>query len=150
MKNDHRVLNRLIVACNDDIHAQTSAAAVVSGSGKRDRLNDSARRRETFVDELVELVRAGGGRPTQEGATFGESLRGSFRQLRALVIGHNTGDAYGWCTQVGGSTCAAYERALAGSLPDGARETVRRQYEEIAADGEEFNLQRFGGSIASV
>lgn len=145
MKNDHRVLNRLIVACSDDIHAQTTAAAVVSGSWRRDRLNDSARRRETFVDELSELVRSAGGRPAHDG-TIGESVRGGFRQLRALVVGHNSGDAYGWCHQVGAMTAESYVRALAGHLPDGARDVVLRQYEEIAADGEAFKRQRFGGS----
>lgn len=147
MKNDPRVLNRLIVACADDIHAQTTAASVVSGNGRRDRLNDSARRRETFVDELSELVRAGGGRPARDG-TFGESLRGTFRQLRALVVGHNTGDAYAWCEHVEASTVESYERALAGRLPDGAREVVLRQYAEIAADGDEFRRRRSGGGAA--
>ena len=145
MKNNYRVLNRLIVACSDNIHALTTAAAVVSGSGRRDRLNDSARRRETFVDELSELVRAGGGRPSRDG-TIGESLRGTYRQLRALVIGHNSGDAYGWCHHVGAATEESYVRALADRLADGERDIVLRQYEEIAGDGEQLNRQRFGGS----
>lgn len=146
MKTSARVLNRLIVACSDGIHAQTTAAAVVSGNEKRDRLNDSARRRETFVDELSELVRAGGDRPAREGTT-GEIVRGAFRQLRSLVVGHNTGDAYAWCQQVEAGTAASYEKALAGRLSDGAREIVERQYVEIAADGEEFKRRRSGGTV---
>ena len=145
MKTNHRVLNRLIVACRDDIHAQTTAASAVSGNVRRDRLNDSARRRETFVDELSELVRTAGGHPARDG-TIGESLRGTFRQLRALVIGHHTGDAYAWCQQVGAATAESYERALAGRLPDGARDVVLRQYAEITADGEEFKRRGSGGS----
>lgn len=147
MKTNHRVLNRLIVACSDDIHAQTTAAAVVNGNARRDRLNDSARRRETFVEELSELVRTAGGQPARDG-TIGESVRGTFRQLRALVVGHHTGDAYAWCEQVEATTSEAYESALAGRLPDGAREVVMRQYDEIAADGEEFKRRRSGGSAA--
>lgn len=145
MKTNHRVLNRLIVACRDDMHAQTSAASVVSGTVRRDRLNDSARRRETFVDELSELVRTAGGQPARDG-TFGESMRGTFRQLRALVIGNHTGDAYGWCKHVGADTAESYERALEGRLPDGARDVVLRQYAEITADGEEFKRRASGGS----
>jgi uncharacterized protein (TIGR02284 family) len=148
MQTDQRVLNRLIVACSDDMHAQTSAASVVSGNGRRDRLNDSARRRETFVDELSELVRAAGGEPARSG-TLGESLRGTFRQVRALVIGHNSGDAYAWCHQVGAATAESYEKALAGQLPKNARAVVLRQYEEIAADGDEFKRQRAGGSASA-
>ena len=113
-------------ACRDDIHAQTTAASVVSGNVSRDRPKDSARRRETFVDELSELVRSAGGEPARDG-TIGESVRGTFRQLRALVIGQHSGDAYGWCRQVGAATAEAYRRGLAGRLPDGARDVVLRQ-----------------------
>jgi uncharacterized protein (TIGR02284 family) len=144
MKATHTVLNRLIGACRDDLHAQSAAARVVSGVDRRERLEDSARRRATFVHELSALVRAEGKTPRDEGS-IGETLRGAFRTARSFVVGDNTGDAYAWCELVESKTEKQYERALAGSLPTGARLAIDRHYGEIVEDHAELRLRRSGG-----
>jgi uncharacterized protein (TIGR02284 family) len=144
MKATHTVLNGLIGACRDDLHAQSTAARVVSGADRRGRLEDSSRRRETFVNELSALIRAEGKTPRDEGSV-GETLRGAFRTARSFVIGDNTGDAYAWCELVEGKTQERYERALAGILPTDAREAIGRHYREIVDDRTELRLRRSGG-----
>jgi uncharacterized protein (TIGR02284 family) len=145
MKATHTVLNGLIGACRDDLHAQSTAARVVAGADQRGRLEDSARRRTLFVNELSALIRTEGKTPRDEGSV-GETLRGAFRTARSLVIGDNTGDAYAWCELVATKTQESYERALAGILPTEARETIGRQYLEIADDHAELRLRRSGGA----
>lgn len=144
MKATHTILNGLIGACRDDIHAQNAAARVVSGFERREHLEDSAKRREAFVHELSALVRAQGKTPRDEGS-IGETLRGAFRTARALVVGDNTGDAYAWCERVEGKTERRYERALAGVLPTDARAAIQRHYAEIVDDHAELRLHRSGG-----
>jgi uncharacterized protein (TIGR02284 family) len=144
MKASHTVLNGLIGACRDDMHAQSAAARVVSSGDDRARLEDSARRRATFVHELSALVRHEGKAPRAEGSV-GEALRGAFRTARAFVIGDNTGDAYAWCELVESKTQARYERALAGVLPTDARTAIQRHHSEIVIDHAELRLRRSGG-----
>jgi uncharacterized protein (TIGR02284 family) len=144
MTASHTVLNGLIRACRDDMHAQGAAAGVVFTAGGRERLEDAARRRETFVIELSALVRDAGARPCGEGS-IGESLRGAFRAARSFVIGDNTGDAYAWCELVERKTLERYASALAGKLPAGARDTIDRHHEEIVSDHAELRLRRAGG-----
>lgn len=144
MKATHTVLNGLIEACRDDVHAQSSAAKVVSGAERRARLQESARRREVFVQELSTLIRAQGKTP-HDGGSLGETLRGAFRSARALVIGDNTGDAYSWVERVEGKTEDRYESALAGTLPTETRAALVRQHAEISGDRAELRILRSGG-----
>lgn len=144
MKDTHTILNGLIQACRDDMHAQSAAARVVSNADGRARLEDSARRRATFVHELSALVRDEGKAPSEEGS-IGETLRGAFRSARALVIGDNTGDAYSWCELVESKTQGRYEIALAGILPTDARTAIQRHHAEIVLDRNELRLRRSGG-----
>jgi len=126
------------------VHALSTAAQVVAGGARRARLEDFVRRRETFVHELVALVRADGRSPSDEG-TMGETLRGAFRTARSFVIGDNTGDAYAWCEVVEGKTQERYETALAGVLSTGGRAAIQRHHDEIASDHAELRLRRSGG-----
>lgn len=144
MNANHTILNGLIGACRDDMHAQSAAAKVVSGAEARARLEDSTRRRAAFVHELSALVRAGGKIPRDDGS-IGETLRGAFRTARSVVIGDNTGDAYAWCELVASKTRERYETALAGVLATDARATIDRQHDEIVFDHAELRLRRSGG-----
>lgn len=144
MKANHTVLNGLIRACRDDMHAQSAAAKVVSGGDGGARLEDFARRRATFVHELSALLRAEGKTPRNEGS-MGETLRGAFRAARSFVIGDNTGDAYAWCELVESKTEEQYESALAGVLTGDARTAIGRHHAEIVADHAELRLRRSGG-----
>lgn len=144
MKTNQAILNGLIGACLDDIHAQRTAARIVAGAKRRGALEDSADRRASFVVELTELVRAEGGSPRDD-ASVGETLRGAFRSVRALVIGDNTGDAYAWCELVEQKTLDRYDHARDGSLSAAARELVERHRAEIFTDHASLRLQRSGG-----
>jgi uncharacterized protein (TIGR02284 family) len=144
MTTNSTALNRLIGACRDDIHAQSAAAKVVSGADRRARLEDSARRRASFVLELSALVRADGKSPRDDGS-IGETLRGAYRTARSLVIGDNTGDAFAWCELVESKTRERYESALAGPLDENARAALDRHRAEILVDHLELRRRRSGG-----
>lgn len=136
-------LNSLIVACNDDVRAQTAAARIVGGA-RRARLDESTARRRSFARELTELLRSFGRRADEGGSTF-EAIRAAIHSVNALVIGENAGDAYSSCERIAAHTERLYERTALGSLPLKVEEIVTRQHLEVSADRAELRRLSMGG-----
>jgi uncharacterized protein (TIGR02284 family) len=131
-------LNDLIVACYDDIQAQRAAAIVVKGSYAKNRLEDSAARRATFIHELSSLVTDLGGRPETTGS-LSEGIRSSVNWVRTLVTGTHYGEAYSTATRIERRAESSYAYATTdGSLSAKAREVVCRQHAQISSDCKEW------------
>jgi uncharacterized protein (TIGR02284 family) len=135
-------LNHLIVACFDDINAQRAAASIVRGDYAKNRLEDAAARRASFIHELSTLVTDLGGQPQTKGS-MGEGIRSAVTWVRTLVTGPHYGEAYSTATRIERRTESSYELArVDGSLSAKAREVVLRQHEQISSDCKEWtNLQ---------
>lgn len=130
------VLNGLVIACYDDIRAQSATARIVAGERKH-RLDDSVRQRAVFVAELEVFIRELGRTP-RAGGSVSELLRESLQSARSLLIGDHVGDRYAICARVEALTEALYGHALEGDLPDSVRLAVERQHAVIAADRDEL------------
>lgn len=130
------ILNGLVVACYDDIRAQSATARIVAGERKH-RLDDSVRQRAVFVAELDVFIQELGG-TARAGGSVAELLRESLQSARSLLIGDHAGDRYAICARVEGLTEALYGHALEKELPDAVRRTVERQHAAIAADRDEL------------
>lgn len=130
------LLNGLVIACHDDIRAQSATARLVAGE-RKDRLDDSVRQRAGFVAELGGFIRELGATP-RAGGSVSELLRQTLQGARSLLVGDHSGDRYAICARVEGLTEALYGRALQGDLPDSVRLVVERQHAAIAADREEL------------
>lgn len=136
-------LNGLIVACNDDVRAQTAAALVVGGA-RRANLQKTTSRRKAFARELTDLVRSFGRRAEEGGSTF-EGVRAAIHAVNALVIGENAGDAYGSCERIASRTERLYERMSLTSMPLKVEEMVTRHLVEVSADRAELRRLSMGG-----
>jgi uncharacterized protein (TIGR02284 family) len=138
------VLNRLILACNDGARAQRAAALVVQGSGRKARLEDSAERHVAFSGELTELVTGLGGVPGDGGSML-ETIRIAGRWINVLLVGDNSGDAYGTCVRIEAGAEKLYEKATQADLPGAARLVVARHHAGIVADHVELRRFSMGG-----
>lgn len=142
--NQPKLLNTLIVACRDDVIAQSAAAKTSTTATSRSHLEDLAQRRGSFVAELSELVSRQGGSPAT-GGSGGEAIRAAVQRVRSLVIGHNAGDSYATCARVEGKAQHLYERALERPMSEDVRAVVTRQLAEIAVDCDLLRRLRSGG-----
>ena len=135
-------MNRLILACRNDAHAQDAAAEIVSDVEQRDLLTGYANRRGVFVRELSKIVHALGGRARASGSTTA-NMAALLRRFRSVVIGVHEGDAYGVCARLEAKAERRYDDALLVHLPDAARTIVERQRKEIAHDAAELRSKWF-------
>lgn len=134
------VLNRLIVACHDDIRAQRATANMVSGD-REAALVASVTKRTAFAGELAALVRSLGGTASDGGSLF-EGARMLLGRARFLMIGNHPGDSYSAAARVERKTADLYERALKSSLPESARPVVERQRTDIEEQYTELHKLR--------
>ena len=134
-------MNRLIVACKEDILAEKDAIRAVHDPAVADHLRLQAQQRSTFVDELHHAIVTLGGRPATEASalSWGRSI---LRHLRALVGGWHEGDGYAGMVHAEERTAKVYLDALSGWLPDDARFGVKRQLTLIEADLDEARRLR--------
>jgi uncharacterized protein (TIGR02284 family) len=140
-------LNRLAVACRDEVISLEAAARILERGERRARLIKQARRRVIFGRDLSAGVVALGGVPAtapSSAARLSDVLRG----VRQLLTGPHLGDAYAACARATEKTEQAYGTALRSDLPDDARFGIERQYVEIELDRKELRRLRWGASLS--
>jgi uncharacterized protein (TIGR02284 family) len=136
------VINRLIVACKDGAGAQTATGALISDVQNRDRLTSLVSRREMFVIELSEIVRALGGDARASGSVWGRANT-ALQQVRSRLGGNHEGDALGTSARVEATIERVYDDALRGVLPNDVRVVIERQHAEIDRDRAELRRAWF-------
>lgn len=136
-------INGLIVACTDDVLAQTAAGRVMVSAQGRKNLSAMSGRRDAFITALTaEVVRLKG--TPARGGSLSVGVRASLHRLRATMFGANPGDEYGVCARVEARTERAYAKALLTTLPDPVRRLLEAQHAEIDGDREELRRLCFG------
>jgi len=138
-----RALNRLIVACLNEIAALNAAVNVIHRGPGASRLQRQSHRRGVFRQDLVAGVVALRGVPARKTSMLA-NLRSSMRDLKGLLSGPHEGDAYEACARTTARSARAYSAALALDLPSDMRFGVERQYAEIESDREELRRMRWG------
>ena len=133
------VLNGLLGACEDDVLVFVAGANDVADS---DMLMGRAEQRRGFVRQLSSMVVENRGRPRTGGSSSGR-IHVLLRRARDLLIGGNSGDAYGECANVERKAERVYASALAGELPSHVRALAERQHDEIEQDGQMFRRRRY-------
>src|SRR5690242_12114271 len=91
-------LNRLIIAGRSEIMGLEAATHIVDDPERRARLHAQIERRVVFQGDLMTAVAARGGVPAMHAAN-GARLAAAARQVRHLLIGPHTGDAYAVCAR---------------------------------------------------
>ena len=138
-------LNRIMLACRDEVIPLDSAARLMEGSERKLRLLRQSQRRTVFLRDLGAAVIALGGVPAS-GASSRARLLGELRGIRALLAGYHSGDAYAACARATENTASAYFAALQSELPADIRFGLERQYAEIEVDRGELRRLRWGAS----
>lgn len=140
-------LNRVAIACHDEVLALDSASNKFGGE-RGARLRQQSSRRGVFLRELEANVRALSGVPAK-GASYGAQLSGALRSVAELVTGHHQRAAYVSCARMTARTARAYSRALGLELPAAVRVGLVRQQAEVDTDSQELRWLRWGGSLSN-
>jgi uncharacterized protein (TIGR02284 family) len=141
-------LNRLIVADQDESRTLRTAARIVGGTERRQRLLHQALRRAVFQRDLGAAVVAMGGVPAKAGS-LRAMLSGLASGLRRFLAGPHQGDAYASCARACEKTSNAYARVLHSNLPAGVRFGLERELAELEWDCNELRRLRFGARPAA-
>jgi uncharacterized protein (TIGR02284 family) len=136
------LVNRLIVACKDGADAQVASREIIFDVKNRDRLTSLVSRREMFVIELSELVRALGGEARATGSSWGKANT-TLQHVRSKLGGNHEGDALGTSARVEATVERIYDDVLRGTLPSYVRVVVARQHAEIDLDRAELRRAWF-------
>jgi uncharacterized protein (TIGR02284 family) len=134
-RTTRHTLNRLIIACREDILAERDAERATRDPAGRDRLHEQTQQRHAFIHDLGAVVHRLGGAVAQQAGTLAW-LRSLARQVRALVAGWNEGDGYRACAEAEQRTVRTYAAALS-TLPPDARFGVKQQLAQVEEDLEE-------------
>jgi hypothetical protein len=145
-KTVQRALNRLAIACHDEVLALDSAARNFGGE-RGARLRHQSSRRGIFLGDLRAGVLALKGVPA-EGASYRAQLSDALRSVAELVTGPQQRAAYVNCARMTARTARAYTRALGLELPADVRFGLVRQQSEIDTDAQELRWLRWGGSLS--
>jgi len=146
LKTVSRALNRLVVACHDEVLALDSAARLLGGE-RGARLVQQSSRRGVFLGDLRTGILALAAAPAR-GSSYRARLSGALRSVEALVIGPRRGRAYVSCALATARTARAYSRALRIDLPPDVRFGLARQQAEVDFDAQELRWLRWGGSLS--
>jgi hypothetical protein len=141
-----RAINRLAVACHNEVLALDSAAHTLGGD-RGARLRHQASRRAVFLADLRSGVLALGGVPAS-GASYYAKASGALRAGRDFMTGPDRVSAYVNCMRATQKTVNAYSKALRLELPPDARFGMESQRAEIEFDHRELRWLRFGGSLS--
>jgi len=139
-------LNRLAIACHDEVLALDSAARKFGGE-RGARLRHQSARRGIFLGDLRAGVLALKGVPAA-GASYRAQLSDALRSVTELVTGPQQRAAYVSCARTTERTARAYTRALGLDLPADVRFGLVRQQAEIDNDSRELRWLRWGGSLS--
>jgi hypothetical protein len=145
-KTARRAINRLAVACHDEVLALDAAARNLGGE-RGARLRYQSARRAVFLTDLRRGVLALGGVPAS-GASYYARTRSALCAGRELVTGSDRVKAYVDCMRATLKTANAYANALGLELPPDARFGMESQQAEIQFDHRELRWLRFGGSLS--
>jgi uncharacterized protein (TIGR02284 family) len=140
------VMNRLILACEEDILVHGAAARTVKDLFARDLFVERTRRRALFVEELSTLIVALAGTPRAGEAEFGQRaglVRRSLALFRGFLNVFHDGHAYDACIRIEAETERVYNQVLHCRLPAEARTVIARQHLEVADDRAKLRRQPF-------
>ena len=118
-------LNDLIQTCRDGENGFRTAAEAVKDSHVKALFERFARQRGEMARELQEQVRKLGADPETSGSASGALHRG-WMNIKKLVGGAEDGALISEAERGEDIAKAAFERALKGNLPAGARELVEQ------------------------
>jgi hypothetical protein len=138
-----RALNRISVACLDEVVALEPAARELGGD-RGARLTRQAARRGVFVRDLAAGVLALGGVP-KDRSSYGARVSAALRSVHQLAVGPHHGTHYVTCEHAAEKTAEACSRALDLELPADVRFGVERQFAEADFDRKELHWLSFGG-----
>jgi uncharacterized protein (TIGR02284 family) len=138
-----RALNRLSVACQDEVTALEPAARRLGGE-RGARLSMQSARRAVFVRDLAAGVLELGGVPAKQ-PSYGARVSAALRGVRELATGVHQGSHYVACEHAAENTADAYSSALGLELPPDVRFGLERQFAEVSFDQKELHWLRFGG-----
>lgn len=141
-----RAINRLAVACHDEVLALDAAARKLGGE-RGARLRYQAARRAVFLTDIRRGVLALGGVPAS-GASYYARTTSVLRAGCEFVTGSDRVNAYVHCMRATLKTVNAYANALGLELPADARFGMESQQAEIQFDHRELSRLRFGGSLS--
>jgi uncharacterized protein (TIGR02284 family) len=119
-------LNRLIATCRDGERGFRYAANHVRDSTVKALFLEIAAQREQFATEILPHAQRLGGANEPDGSLAGALHRG-WMTLKDAVGGHDDASIVREAERGERSALAAYEDALDGMLPPGAREVIERQ-----------------------
>jgi uncharacterized protein (TIGR02284 family) len=136
-----RTLNRLIVACKDDITVFDAAARVVGDPTQKERLRIASVARVRFVGDLAMAVIGAGGVPSKHGS-LRVAIATWLGRLKTVMGGKHDGDAYARCARVEAQTAELYADALRSPLQDDAHFGVLRQRAEVDRNRRELKWMR--------
>jgi hypothetical protein len=146
-KAARRAINRLLVRCRDEIIALSAAAQVISGAEYRLRLQQQARRRAVWCQDLGEGVALLGGVPAKRASRTAE-LASWLRYLKRVLTGPHAGDAYKACARACEKTARACRAALDVGAPRYVQLVLADWYAEIEIDRKELRRLRWGAMPA--
>jgi hypothetical protein len=146
VKTMQRALNRLAIACHDEVLALDSAATKFAGE-RAARLRQQSSRRGVFLGDLRAAVLALSGIPAT-GPSYGAKLSGTLRSVAELVMGPHQRAAYVRCARMTARTARACSRALGLDLPTDVRFDLVRQQAEVDFDSQELRWLCWGGSLS--
>lgn len=136
-------LNRLAVACRDDIIARSSTWRGGLSDTEQVAIEAQVGKRLDFIDELHELVFRLGGRFVNRGSHFARAHR-ALHELVVLVSGRHLGDEYERCARAEVHAARVYDEVLGHrDLPMLIRLVVERQQEEIVHDRDALKQLRY-------
>jgi uncharacterized protein (TIGR02284 family) len=136
-------LNRLVVACRDEVMALDAAALMARDSECMAQLQQQSRRRAAFRRDLSAGVLALGGVPAKT-ASYRARLSSALRSLRGFLSVPHQGEAYAACARAAEKTTLAYSTALCLDLPNDVRFSVECQQMEVEFDHRELKRLRWG------
>jgi uncharacterized protein (TIGR02284 family) len=123
-------LNDLIEYCKDGQEGYHTAASDVKNPELKSLFNTYEQQRSQFVTQLKEQVRTLGGDPDKSGSVTGALHRG-WIDLKSVVSSGDESAILNECDRGDSAAESKYDEALRANLPQGAREVVRRQHDEI-------------------
>ena len=135
-------LNRLAVACRDDVIARSATTRAILTVEEREAIEAQVGRRFDFIDELHELVLRHGGRFMHRGSHLFRAHQ-VLHELGVFVTGRHLGDEYERCSRAETRAARIYDEVLDHDLPPAVRLVLERQQEEIVQDRDALRQLRY-------
>jgi uncharacterized protein (TIGR02284 family) len=125
-------MNRLMLACHEDIIVLRAAEKIVSDPARRVRLKQQLFRHSKFLSDLEVNIASLGGVAVSR-ASYAARFRASWRRIRGIFGHSRERNALAACLEAEARTEAAYAAALLIPLSLDARQGIKHHFDEISA-----------------